>query len=34
MNELKKYITDIDILLENSTIETVKKSINSIKKYM
>lgn len=34
LNELKKYTTDIDILLENSTTETAKKCINTIKKYI
>ena len=34
INELKKYTIDIDILLENSTVEIAKECINSIKKYI
>ena len=33
ISELKKYTIDIDILLENSTVEIAKECINSIKKY-
>ena len=34
ISELKKYTIDIDILLENSTVEIAKECINSIKKYI